>query len=208
MCFCFYYHFTYCPDFFGIGVVLLVVTKKLSWFYSHQIFKWGKAICLVQLNKSNIFHQSKSFLINFLLVPFLQCKFSIVFWSGRQFDFGSTCIVAWIILLNSLSYTDVSGIHKDIVIEPELADVTEGVAENFTCKVFHSCKKQTPHITWNYENMPETVETKPNRGSGLVTNSNVLFLASMEDHGKKLTCTAKFPYGEITASVVLYVQSE
>ncbi|KAL7832094.1 hypothetical protein AOLI_G00296420 [Acnodon oligacanthus] len=97
-------------------------------------------------------------------------------------------------------------IHKDVVIEPELADVIEGVAKNFTCKVFHSCKKQTPDITWNYEDMPETVKTKQNRGSGWVTDSNVLFLASMEDHGKKLTCTAKFPYGEITASVVLYVQ--
>ncbi|XP_037402690.1 uncharacterized protein LOC119265789 [Pygocentrus nattereri] len=97
-------------------------------------------------------------------------------------------------------------IHKDIMIEPELADVTEGVAKNFTCEVFHSCKKQTPDITWNYENMPETVKTKQNRGSGWVTKSNVSFLASMEDHGKKLTCTAKFPHGEITASVVLYVQ--
>uniref|UniRef100_A0AAR2JCF9 Ig-like domain-containing protein n=1 Tax=Pygocentrus nattereri TaxID=42514 RepID=A0AAR2JCF9_PYGNA len=87
-----------------------------------------------------------------------------------------------------------------------LADVTEGVAKNFTCEVFHSCKKQTPDITWNYENMPETVKTKQNRGSGWVTKSNVSFLASMEDHGKKLTCTAKFPHGEITASVVLYVQ--
>ncbi|KAI4874513.1 hypothetical protein NFI96_016607 [Prochilodus magdalenae] len=108
--------------------------------------------------------------------------------------------------LTSLSYTDISGIHKDMLIDPEVADVTEGVATNFTCQVFHACRKEVPKISWNYEEMPETVVTKPNRGSGWITQSNVLFLASMEDHGKKLICTAKFPYGEFTASVVLHVQ--
>ncbi|KAI4898250.1 hypothetical protein NFI96_031955, partial [Prochilodus magdalenae] len=97
-------------------------------------------------------------------------------------------------------------IHKDMLIDPEVADVTEGVAMNFTCKVIHACRKEVPTISWNYEEMPETVVTKPNRGSGWITQSNVLFLASMEDHGKKLICTAKFPYGEFTASVVLHVQ--
>ncbi|XP_072547729.1 uncharacterized protein [Salminus brasiliensis] len=97
-------------------------------------------------------------------------------------------------------------IHEGIVIDPDLADVTEGVATNFTCKVFHSCRRQPPTITWNYEDMPETVKIKENRISGWITSSNVLFLASMEDQGKKLICTAKFPDEEITASVVFQVQ--
>uniref|UniRef100_A0A3B1KH15 Ig-like domain-containing protein n=1 Tax=Astyanax mexicanus TaxID=7994 RepID=A0A3B1KH15_ASTMX len=97
-------------------------------------------------------------------------------------------------------------IHQDIMIEPELADVTEGVATNFTCNVLHSCMRQIPTITWNYEDMPETVKTKENRVSGYITSSNVQFIASMEDHGKKLVCTAKFPEEEITASVVFQVQ--
>ncbi|XP_066535156.1 uncharacterized protein [Hoplias malabaricus] len=95
---------------------------------------------------------------------------------------------------------------EDILIEPEVADVTEGIAKNFTCEVFHSCKRDSPTISWNYADMPETVETKEKRGSGWITSSNVLFLASMEDHGKELICTAKFLNEETTMSVVLQVQ--
>ncbi|KAK7172118.1 hypothetical protein R3I93_004424 [Phoxinus phoxinus] len=97
-------------------------------------------------------------------------------------------------------------VHHEITIEPELAEVTEGVAKNFTCYVYHSCQRETPTITWNYENM--TVSHDSNKLSGLdrVTYSTITFLGSKDDHGKKLICTGKLSGQDITASVVLHVQ--
>ncbi|XP_076833281.1 uncharacterized protein LOC143478202 [Brachyhypopomus gauderio] len=95
-------------------------------------------------------------------------------------------------------------IHKDITIVPEEADVTEGFGKNFTCTVYHSCKTQAPEISWNYEDY-ETTGTKKSIGLSWATTSNILFLPSMEDNGKKLNCTAKYPDEEITASVLLQV---
>ncbi|XP_053363781.1 uncharacterized protein LOC128533521 isoform X1 [Clarias gariepinus] len=97
-------------------------------------------------------------------------------------------------------------IYKDITIDPEVADVVEGVANNFTCTVFHSCKSQPPTFTWNYKDIPETVGTKKGPSLTWATYSNILFIASMEDDGKKLTCTVKLPKGEISTSIVLQVQ--
>ncbi|KAK2880771.1 hypothetical protein Q8A67_018039 [Cirrhinus molitorella] len=96
--------------------------------------------------------------------------------------------------------------HHNISIEPELADVTEGIAKNFICSVYHSCKNQNPNITWNYENMQVTEWNKTFSGLDQVTFSNITFLGATEDHGKKLICTAKFYGRNIMASVVLNVQ--
>ncbi|KAK3560905.1 hypothetical protein QTP86_022883 [Hemibagrus guttatus] len=96
--------------------------------------------------------------------------------------------------------------YKDITIDPEVADVVEGVGKNFTCTVFHSCKDQAPAFTWNYKDVPETVGTKKGPSLTWATYSNILYIASLEDDGKKLTCTATFPGGEITNSIVLQVQ--
>ncbi|XP_047676768.1 uncharacterized protein LOC113643674 isoform X2 [Tachysurus fulvidraco] len=96
--------------------------------------------------------------------------------------------------------------YKDITINPDVADVVEGVGKNFTCTVFHSCKGHPPVFTWNYKDLPETVETKKGLSLTWATYSNILYIASLEDDGKKLTCTATFPGGEITSSIVLQVQ--
>ncbi|KAK7156780.1 hypothetical protein R3I94_006733 [Phoxinus phoxinus] len=98
-------------------------------------------------------------------------------------------------------------VHHKITIEPELAEVTEGVAKNFTCSVYHSCQRETPAITWNYENM--TVSNDSNKLSGLdrVTYSSITFLGSKDDHGKKLICTGKLSGKDFMESVVLHVQS-
>lgn len=106
------------------------------------------------------------------------------------------------------AYNFISGTYKVITIDPEVADVVEGVGNNFTCTVFHSCKDQPPVFTWNYKDMPDTVGTKKGPSLTWATYSNALYIASMEDDGKKLTCTATFPGGEITTSIVLQVQSE
>jgi len=104
-------------------------------------------------------------------------------------------------------FTSILGVADKITIEPGLADVTEGVAKNFICSVYHSCKRETPTITWNYKNMQISTQSKTLSGSNRVTYSNITFLGSKDEHGKKLTCTAKFS-GGVTAetSVVLRVQ--
>ncbi|XP_050957765.1 sialoadhesin-like isoform X1 [Labeo rohita] len=98
-------------------------------------------------------------------------------------------------------------VHHNISIEPELADVTEGVAKNFICSVYHSCQKENPSITWNFENMQVTKGNKTLSGLNQVTYSNITFLGAKEDHGKKLICTAKFSERDVTASVDLNVHS-
>ncbi|KAL1261106.1 hypothetical protein QQF64_008933 [Cirrhinus molitorella] len=97
-------------------------------------------------------------------------------------------------------------VHYKITIKPELADVTEGVAKNFICSVYHSCQNENPTITWNYENMQVTKGNKKLSSLNQVTYSNITFLGAQEDHGKKLICTANYSGGAITASVVLRVQ--
>uniref|UniRef100_A0A9J7YBP9 Si:dkey-238d18.13 n=1 Tax=Cyprinus carpio carpio TaxID=630221 RepID=A0A9J7YBP9_CYPCA len=89
----------------------------------------------------------------------------------------------------------------------ELIYVTEGVAKNFTCSVYHSCQKE-PTITWNYENMPITKGSKTRSDLNQVTYSDITFLGAKEDHGKKLTCTANFSGGNIITSVVLCIQCD
>nr|XP_021322151.1 uncharacterized protein LOC101884840 [Danio rerio] len=97
-------------------------------------------------------------------------------------------------------------VHHRIVIEPEMADVTEGVAQNFTCTIYHSCQKENPSISWNYENMQVSEGRKTLSGSDRVAFSNITFLGTIEDQGRKLTCTASFSGGNIAASAVLRVQ--
>ncbi|XP_042610838.1 uncharacterized protein LOC109099000 [Cyprinus carpio] len=97
-------------------------------------------------------------------------------------------------------------VHHNISIEPELADVTEGVAKNFTCTLYHSCQNENPTITWNYENMQVTEWNKTLSGLDQIIYSSITFLGAKEDHGKKLLCTAKFSGRDITASVVLNVK--
>ncbi len=104
-------------------------------------------------------------------------------------------------------FSSISGAHHKIMIEPELADVTEGVAKNFVCSVHHSCQKE-PTITWNYENMQVTKGNKILSGLNQITFSNITFLGAKEDNGNKLICTAKFSGADFKASVILRVQRE
>ncbi|XP_059369947.1 sialoadhesin-like [Carassius carassius] len=98
-------------------------------------------------------------------------------------------------------------VHHNISIEPELADVTEGIAKNFTCSVYHSCQNENPNITWNYENMQVTEWNKSLSALDQISYSSITFLGAREDHGKKLICMTKISGRDITASVVLNVQN-
>ncbi len=119
----------------------------------------------------------------------------------------SVSISQWNLLQYLIS---ISGVHYNISITPELADVTEGVAQNFTCSVYHSCMKENPTITWNYENMQVSAWNKKHSGSDQfqIAFSNITFLGAKEDHAKRLICTATFSGGNIETYVVLRVQGE
>uniref|UniRef100_A0A8C1XD93 Ig-like domain-containing protein n=1 Tax=Cyprinus carpio TaxID=7962 RepID=A0A8C1XD93_CYPCA len=97
-------------------------------------------------------------------------------------------------------------VHHKIMIEPELTDVTVGITKNFVCSFYHSCQNENPTITWNYKNMQVTTKEKTLPGLNRISYSNIAFLATKEDNGKKLICTAKFSGGDITASVILHVK--
>ncbi|RXN21701.1 myelin-associated glyco -like isoform X2 [Labeo rohita] len=99
-------------------------------------------------------------------------------------------------------------VHHTISIEPELADVTEGVGQNFTCTIYHSCQKENPVITWNYENMQVSAWNKKHSDSDQfrIAFSNITFLGAKEDNGKRLICTATFSGGNIETYVVLRVE--
>ncbi|XP_073719543.1 uncharacterized protein [Misgurnus anguillicaudatus] len=97
-------------------------------------------------------------------------------------------------------------IPYSINIEPKFADLTEGIANDFNCTVHHSCQINPPTICWNYENMPVRNGKQQLTGLKLATFSNITFLGTKKDNGKKLICTAKFSGQDITASVDLHVK--
>ncbi|XP_052432724.1 sialoadhesin-like isoform X4 [Carassius gibelio] len=98
-------------------------------------------------------------------------------------------------------------VHHNISIEPELGDVTEGIAKNFTCSVYHSCQNENPNITWNYENMQVTEWNKTLSTLDQISYSSITFLGAKEDHGKKLICMAKISGRDVMSFVVLNVQN-
>nr|XP_021322204.1 sialoadhesin-like [Danio rerio] len=101
---------------------------------------------------------------------------------------------------------NVKCVHQKITIEPAIADVTEGVEQLFNCTVYHSCQKENPTITWNYENMQVSEGRKTLSGLDRITYSNITFLGAKEDNGKELTCTVQMSGGNSEKSVVLRVK--
>uniref|UniRef100_A0A8C1A8L4 Ig-like domain-containing protein n=1 Tax=Cyprinus carpio carpio TaxID=630221 RepID=A0A8C1A8L4_CYPCA len=108
--------------------------------------------------------------------------------------------------VTAMKFISAKCVHQKITIAPELIVVTVGIAKNFVCRVYHSCQNENPTITWNYKNMQVTTTEKTRWGLNWISYSNIAFLATKEDNGKKLICTAKFSGGDITASVILHVK--
>nr|XP_055053803.1 sialoadhesin-like [Misgurnus anguillicaudatus] len=93
-------------------------------------------------------------------------------------------------------------VYSSITIEPKLAaDIIEGVAKTFTCTVHHSCLKNPPILSWNYENMPVKDGKKQLTGFEWATFSTITFLGAKKDDGMELICTTNFSGQIITASV-------
>ncbi|XP_073671660.1 sialoadhesin-like [Paramisgurnus dabryanus] len=97
-------------------------------------------------------------------------------------------------------------VHSSITIQPELAaDIIEGVPKTFTCTVHHSCLKNPPILSWNYENMPVKDGKKQLTGFEWATFSTITFLGAKKDDGKKLICSTNISGQKITASVDLHI---
>ncbi|XP_064167288.1 uncharacterized protein LOC135241083 isoform X1 [Anguilla rostrata] len=84
----------------------------------------------------------------------------------------------------------------EIITDPGPVEFLEGVVKNVTCSVFYTCSKQQPAIVWSYKDMPASSKTTNMAATKWKTVSSIMFIASMDDHGKTLTCTAEFPDGK------------
>ncbi|KAJ8332798.1 hypothetical protein SKAU_G00416940 [Synaphobranchus kaupii] len=85
----------------------------------------------------------------------------------------------------------------EIIIIHKPEEFLEGVVENITCSVFYACSKQRPAIMWNYKDMQTSSATTRLAPTNWQTLSSIMFIASTDDHGKTLTCTAEFPDGKM-----------
>ncbi|XP_056612037.1 sialoadhesin-like [Triplophysa dalaica] len=97
-------------------------------------------------------------------------------------------------------------IHTKIAIEPDRADVIEGVSKKFTCTIDHSCLKNPPTISWNYKNMEVSNSNKKLSELKSATSSTITFVSTKEHHGKMLKCTANISGKPIETSITLHVQ--
>ncbi|XP_073719472.1 sialoadhesin [Misgurnus anguillicaudatus] len=146
------------------------------------------------------------------LTGFKWSTFSTITFLGAKKDDGKKLICTTNISGQKITASvdlHVQRVHYNITIEPKLAaDIIEGVAKTFTCTVHHSCQKNPPILSWNYENMPVKNEKKQLTGFELATFSTITFLGAKKDDGKKLICTTNISGQKITASVDLHVQRE
>ncbi|XP_062278442.1 uncharacterized protein LOC133983388 [Scomber scombrus] len=95
---------------------------------------------------------------------------------------------------------------EDIRMDEWQGEATEDVAKSVICSVSYKCKKNTPVIVWNYENMQNSPNSKRISSNTFKTVSNLTFIGSLEDDGKSLTCTARFMTGETSASAILHIK--
>lgn len=101
-----------------------------------------------------------------------------------------------------------SGPYDDITMIQPPVDATEGVAKSVICSVTYKCKKNTPNITWNFEDMQSSLSTKQVDIEDFKTVSNLTFIGSLEDIDKSLICTAHFNNGKTSASHTLQIKSK
>uniref|UniRef100_A0A669EE39 Uncharacterized LOC102075623 n=1 Tax=Oreochromis niloticus TaxID=8128 RepID=A0A669EE39_ORENI len=95
---------------------------------------------------------------------------------------------------------------QEITMNEPPGELTEGMAKNVTCSVIFKCRKNTPSVIWNYNNMQSSLNTKMTPNNTYTIVSNLTFIPSLSDDGKLLTCTAQFISGEFSTSATLTVK--
>ncbi|XP_030012812.1 uncharacterized protein LOC115434832 isoform X3 [Sphaeramia orbicularis] len=128
-------------------------------------------------------------------------------WTVKEKDQSVTCSVSYSggqkassgLQLNvECPYEDIKMIHPPV-------EATEGVAKSVVCSVTYKCKKNTPNITWNFEDLQSSLSTKQLSIEDYKTESNLTFIGSLEDNGAALICTAHFDHGETSDSQTLQI---
>ncbi|XP_073719474.1 sialoadhesin-like [Misgurnus anguillicaudatus] len=146
------------------------------------------------------------------LTGFEWATFSTITFLGTQKDDGKKLICTTNISGQKITASvdlHVQCVYSSITIEPkQAADIIEGVEKTFTCTVHHSCLKNPPILSWNYENMPVKDGKKQLTGFEWSTFSTITFFGATKDDGKKLICTTNISGKKITASVDLHNQPD
>ncbi|XP_076016848.1 uncharacterized protein LOC143008807 isoform X2 [Genypterus blacodes] len=93
-----------------------------------------------------------------------------------------------------------------LTIQPQSEEFPEGHSKQVTCTATYTCPKDTPTLTWSYNRMPVTADHKKTGGQWKSV-STLTFTASAEDHGKSLTCYARYTgEGRQETSITLQVK--
>ncbi|XP_045900128.1 uncharacterized protein LOC123967858 isoform X1 [Micropterus dolomieu] len=97
--------------------------------------------------------------------------------------------------------------YSPLTIQPTSNEFLEGQESKVTCTALYTCPKHIPTLTWNYVSMPASSNTDKIVNAEWRTVSTLTFKASARDHGKSLTCSARFTGGERqTVSITLRVK--
>nr|XP_020493058.1 myelin-associated glycoprotein-like [Labrus bergylta]XP_020493059.1 myelin-associated glycoprotein-like [Labrus bergylta] len=83
-----------------------------------------------------------------------------------------------------------------LTIQSTSEELNEGQASKITCTASYTCKHQIPTLTWNYGNMPASSDTRKSETAQWRTVSTLTFTASSKDHGRSLTCYARYTEGQ------------
>lgn len=103
----------------------------------------------------------------------------------------------------------VSGSFLPLTISPTSVEFLEGHASKVTCTASYTCSKDVPVLTWNYDRMPASTDTREITNAQWRTVSTLTFTASANDNGRSLICYAKFRRGQREEkSITLRVKRE
>uniref|UniRef100_A0A3Q1I5K5 Ig-like domain-containing protein n=1 Tax=Anabas testudineus TaxID=64144 RepID=A0A3Q1I5K5_ANATE len=86
-------------------------------------------------------------------------------------------------------------IEVDSTPEKPLITFLEGQPSKVSCTALYTCPKDVPVLTWNYDSMPTSTDTKEIAKAQWRTVSTLMFTASGNDNGRTLTCYATFGGG-------------
>ncbi|XP_029929189.1 uncharacterized protein LOC115374422 isoform X2 [Myripristis murdjan] len=82
-----------------------------------------------------------------------------------------------------------------LTISPQSEEFLEGNAREVSCSVFYSCPQHLPTLSWNYGKVQPPTENQKISTGQWKSVSRLTFTAAAQDHGKPLTCYAKFTGG-------------
>ncbi|KAK2910388.1 uncharacterized protein [Channa argus] len=83
-----------------------------------------------------------------------------------------------------------------LTISTTSVEFLEGHESKVTCTASYTCSKDVPVLTWNYDRMPASTDTREITNGEWSTVSTLTMKASANDHGRALTCYARSKKGQ------------